>query len=79
MIDYQCTWWPDQWLGISITDCCIVHDLGGSDAQLWACVAEKGGIEFIILALVMLVGLTIGRPIYKVYIRFKNDIKFKVW
>jgi hypothetical protein len=72
MIDYQCTWWPDQWLGISITDCCIAHDLGAPDVELAQCVADKGGIEFTIIAAVMFVGVIIGRPIYKAYMRFKK-------
>ncbi|WP_182422033.1 hypothetical protein [Aureimonas sp. ME7] len=31
MIDYQCTYWPDVWFGISLTDCCVTHDLSRLD------------------------------------------------
>jgi len=63
--DYQCTWWPDVWFGISITDCCIAHDLGGSDTGLFLCVAGKGGWEFTVLAFVMIAGLALFRPFYR--------------
>lgn len=69
MPDFQCTGWPDTWFGQSITDCCIQHDLGGSDPALFFCVAGKGGMEFTILGGVMLVGLFLFRPLYRLFKR----------
>ena len=71
--DYQCTWFPDTWFGVSLTDCCIAHDLGGSDIGLMQCVAHKGPV-FAVIGAVMLVGVTFGRPIYRAYMlsKFKN-------
>ncbi len=66
--DYQCTWFPDTLFGVSLTDCCIAHDLGGSDIGLYSCVAEKGPV-FAVIGLIMLVGVTFGRPIYRAYMR----------
>lgn len=65
MPDLECSWWPDSWFGLSITDCCIAHDLGASDSALAACVADKGGPAFLLLAIVMFAGVKLGRPIYR--------------
>lgn len=27
MVDLECTYWPDVWFGVSLTDCCVRHDL----------------------------------------------------
>ena len=27
--DFECTLWWDVWLGVSINQCCVVHDLAG--------------------------------------------------
>lgn len=61
--DYECSWWPDEWFGVSINHCCVAHDLGGSDLELFQCVAEQGPY-FWVLGVVMIVGLMIGRPLY---------------
>ena len=77
MIDFQCTWWPDNWWGVSINDCCVAHDFGASDWDLLTCVADKGGWEFLFLGVVMFVGVKIGRPFYRAFMAWKakkNDI-----
>lgn len=73
MIDYECSWWPDEWFGISLTKCCIQHDLGGSDWQLVQCVADQHPL-FIILGIAMFIGLLLGRPFYRMW-RKINDNK----
>jgi hypothetical protein len=73
MIDYECTWWPDIWFGISLTDCCIAHDLGGSDLALAMCIADKHP-AFWIIGVIMFIGVILGRPIYRAYMRAKNEI-----
>ena len=30
--DFECTWWPDVWFGVSLTDCCAAHDVSSLDA-----------------------------------------------
>ena len=69
MPDFQCTLWPDEWFGTSITNCCIEHDLGGSDLELAQCVAtqfpENLALFGVVLGCVMLIGLTIFGPIYR--------------
>jgi hypothetical protein len=72
--DFQCTWWPDTWFGVSLSDCCIAHDLGGGDIALMQCVADKGP-AFAVIGLVMLVGVTFGRPIYRAYMRLNRTNK----
>lgn len=62
--DMQCTWWPDVWFGVSITHCCVAHDLGGSDAELAMCVASAAW-WLLPVALVMWLGVKAGRPIYR--------------
>lgn len=69
--DYQCTWWPDVWFGTSLTDCCIAHDLGGTDIGLMSCVAHHGPI-FAVIGFIMLIGVTFGRPIYRAYMRYRG-------
>lgn len=66
--DFQCSWWPDKWFGVSITDCCVRHDVGGSDWDLAVCVAHKHP-GFWIIAVVMLVGVILFRPFYKFVMR----------
>ncbi|MEC5291956.1 hypothetical protein VSX64_14450 [Aurantimonas sp. C2-6-R+9] len=43
MPDLECTWWPDVWFGVRLTDCCAAHDLSpldtASSLDLGACVA----------------------------------------
>ena len=43
--DLQCTWWPDVWFGVSLTPCCVNHDLsrlGIADSfDLGACVVRR--------------------------------------
>jgi hypothetical protein len=62
--DMQCTWWPDEWFGVSITHCCVAHDLGGTDWQLAVCVAQTSP-WLIPVAAMMLVGVIFGRTIYR--------------
>lgn len=62
--DFECSWWPDTWFGISLTQCCIDHDLGGSDWDLMLCVSNQHP-GFWILGVVMFVGVIFGRPFYK--------------
>lgn len=69
-IDLECTWWPDVWFGVSIQDCCIAHDLGGSDLELFSCVASDKGLP--IIAVVMIIGLIVGRPIYRKIQKYKR-------
>lgn len=66
--DMQCTWWPDVWFGVPITDCCAAHDLGGTHTELAACVTHTLvaanpwlAIPAGMLALVMLAGVA-GPP-----------------
>lgn len=68
MADMQCTWWPDTWFGVSITECCIEHDLGGTHTQLATCVTETLvaanpwlAIPAGLLSLIMLIGVA-GPP-----------------
>lgn len=62
--DFECTWWPDEWFGISINACCVEHDLGSTDLDLFWCVADQHPLFFIIGA-VMLLGLNLGgRALY---------------
>lgn len=71
-VDMQCTLWPDEWFGISLTKCCIEHDLGGSDFDLFWCVAKLHPLFFIIGA-TMMIGLFFGRPIWRIAKRAKYD------
>ena len=64
--DNQCTLWPDGWpvwlggTGREWLHCCIEHDHGGGDLELAQCVAGDGGL---VMALVMLAGLTLAWPL----------------
>lgn len=60
MPDFECTWWPDTWFGISLTQCCIEHDLGGSDLDLFHCVAAQHP-ALVPIAAAMLVGVVAWR------------------
>lgn len=69
--DLQCSWWPDVWFGVSITNCCIDHDLGGSDFKLLTCVYETfntNGFTFgasgLVLGIIMYIGIKTFRPVY---------------
>jgi len=64
MPDYECTWWPDNWFGINITDLCIKHDLGGSDIDLAIDVASRSPI-LIPVGIAMYVGLRTFGVIYR--------------
>jgi len=65
MPDFECTLWPDNWFGISITDLCIKHDLGEfTDWELALAVAERHP-SLIGVGVVMFAGLTVLGPIYK--------------
>lgn len=68
MPDMECTWWPDDWFGLNITNCCIEHDLGASDWELFLCVGEQDPRLWPV-AFLMLIGLaTLGR-IYRKFQR----------
>lgn len=65
MPDLVCTFFPDVWFGVSITPCCICHDL---TAQTWAahwdlmqCVIDQLGWRGVPIGAVMFLGL-IGPP-----------------
>ena len=62
MTDFQCTWWPDVWFGLSLTDCCIQHDLSGDHLALMRCVAEIHP-ALIPVAVVMFLGLVFLKPL----------------
>jgi len=66
MPDMQCTLWPDIWFGISLTDYCIKHDLGGTDWQLFVDVAQNGGV-FVFLGAIMYAGLKLFGPFYRAW------------
>lgn len=61
----QCTMWPDLWFGHSLTDCCIAHDLGGSDIELARCVADTVPGWGWAIGAAMLAGLTLFGPVYR--------------
>lgn len=64
MPDLECTWFPDVWLGISLTPCCASHDVSALDLQssidLGACVfgrlADTHPVAGAILGGVMMIG-----------------------
>ena len=64
MADLQCTWWPDNWFGLNITDCCKQHDLGASDWELFLCVGEQDPRLWPV-AFAMLIGLSTFGVIYR--------------
>lgn len=63
MGDMQCTLWPEGWWH----HCCIQHDLGGTDIDLAACVIQSApnAVFGAAVALVMVAGLAMFRPIWK--------------
>ena len=75
--DFQCTLWPDSWLGISITHCCVEHDLSGTDAALAECVAytlaDASLVFGLLLAAIMFIGVKLFRPIYTYLSRRRSD------
>lgn len=70
-IDYTCTGWIDSFLGISFNDCCVAHDLGGTDLELMQCVSLKHP-WFIIMGVIMFVGVKLGRPVYRAVLNMRN-------
>lgn len=74
MPDNTCTWWPDGWLWNpdQWLSCCLAHDVGGSDWGLFLCVAETGGPLEWAMGAVMLIGVILGRPIYRKWKGRKN-------
>ncbi len=67
--DMQCSMWPDIWFGFSLTQCCILHDLGGSDLDLLMCVADLSPM-LIPIGIIMFIGVKLLRPLY---LLFKKD------
>ena len=61
--DYECTYWPDTWFGISLTDCCIQHDLTASSIDLAVCVVNTAWWLWP-LGVVMMIGTALARPYY---------------
>lgn len=65
MPDFLCTWWPDVWFGISITCCCIDHDLveqtTSAHWDLMMCVIGRLGWWGVPVGGVMFIGL-VGPP-----------------
>ena len=58
MPDFECTWFPDVWFGISLTDCCVSHDLGGTNQELYQCALDALPWYGDWVAVAMLVGLS---------------------
>jgi hypothetical protein len=65
--DFTCTLWIDGWPWATNLwrHCCIAHDLGGSDWQLFQCVAETGGAKEFAMGLIMGVGVFLWRYPYR--------------
>jgi len=68
-----CTFWPDQWRGVSLSDCCAVHDeafaYGRSFAEflqanvgLFQCGVAHGAWEWAALAFAGV--MTLGAPMF---------------
>jgi hypothetical protein len=68
-----CSWVPDFWF----RDCCIQHDLGGTDLELAQCIVANTSPELypigILLAIIYFIGLKLFGWIYQLYKRRKND------
>lgn len=66
--DFQCTWWPDTWLGISLTGCCVRHDISSLDwhssIALGACVVDVMAGTHPLVGLVLGVAMAIGTAIW---------------
>lgn len=44
MKDY-CTWFPDNWKGVYIGDCCKIHDEECSTSKFLKCLYKKVGLH----------------------------------
>jgi hypothetical protein len=68
MIDMECSWFPELW----IHDCCVAHDLGGSDIEFLQCLVHEStflgplGVTF---AVIVFTGMVLGRPIRNLFLR----------
>lgn len=69
-----CTGWPDGWPWNpgQWWHCCQTHDFGGSDWSLFLCVAQTGGPLEWIMGAVMLAGVILFRPLYRM-LKGKRD------
>lgn len=70
-IDYECTAWMQSFLGFNLKQCCVVHDLGGSDELLAQCIANLSPL-MIPMAGLMYLGVKFGKPLYKRLLKFKR-------
>lgn len=64
MSDGRCTGFPNgvgQW---QWGDCCMVHDTGGTDGQLAACLLDHTPVAATPLVFLALALMAFGRPIY---------------
>lgn len=71
-----CSWSPDLW----IRQCCVEHDLGGSDLQFWQCIVEDSpflGPAAYIFASIFVLIMILGRPFYNwiKHLKEKGEIK----
>lgn len=64
MPDFECTFWPDNWFGYSLTNCCIVHDHGGTDFELFNCISNIHPSLYVIGG-IMFIGLRLLGPTYR--------------
>ena len=57
MPDLQCTFFPDVWFGVSLTPCCIAHDLSpldtASSIELARCVVARMGTAHPVAGIVL--------------------------
>ena len=42
-IEDHCTWWPEKWRGVDISDCCKEHDQECSTHNFYKCLKVKVG------------------------------------
>ena len=75
--DMQCTFWPDTWLGVVLTPCCILHDLVeaslSGDLNLCRCVVDTfivawptfGALFGVIMGWTMFLGVSIPGPAFR--------------
>jgi hypothetical protein len=68
--DGGCTVFPNGIGPYIWQNCCVVHDLGGSDEELLTCIREQMPDWSLPLLLVALAAMKLGRPVYSwLYLR----------